>query len=87
MNEGILVEGKVMTVWEGAEQWILLPPTPVGEALARLLGGEVTAREDGRIAVRHDREVDRRLVALIDLLIGLRWAHPVFVQLELEGVR
>ncbi|MCX7855166.1 MAG: hypothetical protein N2556_04180 [Anaerolineae bacterium] len=86
MNDCIGMEGTVMTVWEGAEQWILLPPTPAGEALARLLGGEVTAGEDGRIAVRHDREVDRRLVALIDLLIRLRWAHPVFVQLELEGV-
>ncbi|MFN3762239.1 MAG: hypothetical protein ACK4WK_03435 [Anaerolineae bacterium] len=85
MNDSILVGGAVGTVWEGAEQWILLPPTPAGEALARLLGGE-SARRDGRIAIRHDREVDRRLVALIDLLVGLRWAHPVFVQLELEGV-
>jgi hypothetical protein len=35
--------------------------------------------------VRHDREVDRRLVTLIDGLISLRWDHPTFTQLELVG--
>ncbi|MBC7228670.1 MAG: hypothetical protein H5T61_15795 [Thermoflexales bacterium] len=87
MEGWILADSDVVTVREGAEQWILLPPTPIGEALARLLGGEVAVWADGRLAVRHDREVDQRLVALIEVLVGLRWAHPVYVQLDLEGVR
>ncbi len=77
----------IRTVQVGTEQWILFPPTPLGECLARLLGGgaEPVPRE-GYLGVRHDREVDGRLVQLIDGLIGLRWAHPTFTQLELwEG--
>jgi len=78
MAKFVLADGvEVETVREGTEQWILLSPTPAGEALALLLTGEA--------AVRHDREVDRRLVTLIDGLISLRWDHPTFTQLELVG--
>jgi len=65
MAKFVLTEGvEVETVQEGMEQWILLSPTPAGEALALLLTGEA--------AVRHDREVERWLVTLIDGLIRLR---------------
>ena len=86
MAKFVLADGvEVETVREGMEQWILLSPTPAGEALALLLTGEAAVRRGGRLAVRHDREVDRRLVTLIDGLISLRWDHPTFTQLELVG--
>jgi len=86
MAKFILLEDvEVETVREGMEQWILLSPTPAGEALARLLTGEAPVVRGSRLAVRHDREVDRRLVTLIDGLISLRWDHPTFTQLELVG--
>jgi hypothetical protein len=86
MAKFILLEDvEVETVREGMEQWILLSPTPAGEALARLLTGEAPVVRGSRLAVRHDREVDRRLGDADRWADQLRWDHPTFTQLELVG--
>lgn len=65
-----------------SDQQILIQATPQGEGLARLLtGGEEPARQDGFFAVSHSRDVDNRLVDLIDALIDIRWMHPTYTQL------
>ena len=78
--EGTLVAVEI----EGDGQRIVLQATPQGRRLAQLLAGQdEPERRDGFFVVRHDTEVDTRIVVLVDVLIALRWAHPTYTQLEL----
>lgn len=69
-------------------QDILIRHGDLGQNLACLLAcgkAEVIHRGDVLFwRVHHSHEVDRLLMELTDLFISIRYAHPTFVQLELE---
>lgn len=69
-------------------QDILMEHSEVNQRLASLLAfGPVEAvhREDALYwRIVHNRQVDDLLVELIDLLISIRYAHPIMVQLEMS---
>ena len=69
---------------EPGQQWIVLPDTPDGQALARLLtGGVVFIRRDKHILVPHEEKVDQEIVGLINALGYIRYQSPAMVQLIL----
>lgn len=73
----------------GKGQEILIERGPVTDRLAMLLafyqGLYLWHGDDGRLfcVVEYTEDVDRLLVELIDVLIGIRYAHPTMVQLKL----
>lgn len=68
---------------EPGHQWILLPKTAQGIALAQILTGGFVLLADTRIRVAHTAEVDRRIVELVNLLAQVRFSAPDLVQLTL----
>lgn len=70
---------------EPGHQWLVLPNTPDGTALAWLLmdhPDNVDHQEDG-IRIAHTAGVDQILVELIDQLAHVRFSAPGLVQLAL----
>ena len=69
-------------------QDILIRQSDTGQSLACLLGfgkADIIQREEAYYwRITHNRQVDDLIVELIDLLISIRYAHPMLVQLELE---
>jgi hypothetical protein len=69
-------------------QDILIRQSGIGQSLACLLGfgkADIVRREEAYYwRITHNRQVDDLMIELIDLLISIRYAHPVLVQLELE---
>ena len=69
-------------------QDILIRQSDIGQSLACLLGfgkADIVQREEAYYwRIVHSRQVDDLMVELIDLLISIRYAHPMLVQLELE---
>lgn len=69
-------------------QNILIRQSSAGQRLAQLLGsGDLQAiqREGAPYwRIPHTDEVDGLLMALTDLFISIRYAHPTLVQLEME---
>ena len=68
-------------------QDILIQQSDIGQSLACLLGlgkADIIQREGVYYwCITHDRQVDDLMIALIDLLISIRYAHPTLVQLEM----
>ena len=69
-------------------QDILIEHSEVNQCLDSLLAfgdAEAVHREDTFYwRIVHNRQVDDLLVKLIDLLISIRYAHPIMVQLEMS---
>jgi hypothetical protein len=69
-------------------QDILIRQSGIGQSLACLLGfgkADIVRREEAYYwRITHNRQVDDLMIELIDLLISIRYAHPMLVQLELE---
>lgn len=80
---------------EPGHQWLILPTTSDGNALARLLSGKSDVYEfaalDGEnvgetalvLRIPHSVEVDRNILLLINLLAHVRFSAPDLVQLSL----
>lgn len=76
---------------EPGHQWLILPTTSDGNALAKLLSGKSDVYEfaalDGETAlvlrIPHSVEVDRNILHLINLLAHVRFSAPDLVQLSL----
>lgn len=68
-------------------QDILIKQSDIGQSLACLLGfgkADIVRREEAYYwRITHNRQVDDLMVELIDLLISIRYAHPMMVQLEM----
>jgi len=72
---------------EPGHQWLVLPNTPDGTALAWLLmdhPDNVDYQDDG-IRIAHTAGVDQILVELIDQLAHVRFSAPGLVQLTLTA--
>ena len=61
-------------------QVIQIQATEFGLALAQTLG-TVEQTADGYV-VQHTAAVDLRILALVDLLISIRYNHPTYTQLS-----
>lgn len=85
---GLLRGHRVVILYTLDGQDILIEPNDTGQRLAGLLSNgqvQLVQKEDEVYwRVPYDQETDRLLVELIDILIALRYAHPTFVQLELQ---
>lgn len=65
-------------------QWLVLPDTPQGHALALLLAQHLTVTKDGdHLLVPHTFVVDTAIVDLIDALAHVRFSAPHLVQFSL----
>lgn len=70
---------------EPGHQWLVLPNTPEGQVMARLLiGSAPTVRRGEHILIPHDAHVDGQIVELINALAHVRYQSPVLVQLTLK---
>ena len=57
--------------------------TPWGAHLAQVLADQAPLPEAGYYSVPHAALVDSRLMALVDVFIAARYAHPELLQLQL----
>lgn len=72
---------------EPGHQWLVLPDTTEGQALATVLtGGLPLVTRGDQLLVAHDDRVDQRIVALIDELANARYQAPGLVQLTMVEV-
>lgn len=76
---------------EPGHQWIILPTTAEGNALAKLLTGkeelisflDVYSKGGMTLKIRHDYDVDKNIVKLIDELAHVRFSAPGLIQMTL----
>jgi hypothetical protein len=61
-------------------QIIQIQATEFGTVFAQTLGA--ARLENGSYLVEHTREVDLRIIALVDTLISIRYNHPTYTQLD-----
>lgn len=71
---------------EPGHQWLVIPDTRDGRALALLLGGLPLVKRGGSLLVPHSAPVDERILNLIDQLAHVRYQAPDLIQLTLQEV-
>ncbi|HJS17312.1 MAG TPA: hypothetical protein VJ785_01090 [Anaerolineales bacterium] len=69
---------------EPGHQWLIVPDSPSGRALADLLHERrPLIKRGGSLLIPHDEHVDQVIVQLIDELARVRYESPVLVQLTM----
>jgi len=87
---GSIDGAQIAVVASGLEQRILVQHSESGQYLVRLLGFEPESLPVSLVgsvrywSLPHDARVDDLLRTLVDVLISIRYLHPVFVQLRMD---